>query len=363
MPRSADTMRLLDTGRRPAAENMAFNRALLESHQAGISPHTLRFLQFEPCALLGFHQSAEQELRLDYCRENGIAIQRRMTGGGAIYFDDTQLGWELYLDKAFLGTADMAAIAERICTTAARALQSLGVNAVFRPRNDIEVDGRKISGTGGAFDGDSILYQGTLLIEFDVERMLKILRIPAEKLSDKAVASARERVVNLAELLGDRRPSLDQIKATIAEAFANEFGVSMTPGGLLPEEERAFAAALRDIDSDEWVYQHDRPADSAPLVEVVHRCDGGTLRVGVQVDLDRRLLRQLWLTGDFFVQPRRLIADLEAALRHTPVEQVPAAIHGFFADREATMLKLTAQDFVDALQSALERAAHGGGEA
>ena len=79
----------------------------------------------------------------------------------------------------------------------------LGVDAQFRPRNDIEVDGRKISGTGGAFDGDALMYQGTLLIQFDVEKMLRVLRIPAEKLSDKAIASARERVANLADLLGE----------------------------------------------------------------------------------------------------------------------------------------------------------------
>ncbi|MFN4263822.1 MAG: biotin/lipoate A/B protein ligase family protein [Thioalkalivibrionaceae bacterium] len=353
MSRKAHVLRILDTGRRRAAENMAFNRALLESHQLGVSPHTLRFLQFEPCALLGFHQSAEQELRLDYCKAEGIAIQRRMTGGGAIYFDETQLGWELYLDKGFLGTADMAAIAERICTTAARSLQAFGVNAVFRPRNDIEVDGRKISGTGGAFDGDSILYQGTLLIEFDVERMLKILRIPAEKMSDKAIASARERVVNLADLLGNDRPSIEQIKAQIAQTFAQEFGVDAAPGDLLAEEQASFATALAEMDCDEWVYQHHRPVTGSPLVETIHRCSGGTLRVGVQVDLERSLLRQAWVTGDFFVQPRRLIADLEAALRHVSLDQVTATIKTFFDGREATMLRLTPQDFIDAVEGAV----------
>ena len=87
--------RVIDTGLRPAAENIALNRALLEARQAGEIPNTLRFLRFRPSALLGYHQSAEQELDLDYCRANNITVQRRITGGGAIYFDETQIGWEL----------------------------------------------------------------------------------------------------------------------------------------------------------------------------------------------------------------------------------------------------------------------------
>ena len=105
MPESSVVWRLIDTGLRPAAQNMAINRAMLDAHQQGAIPHTLRFLRFTPCALLGFHQSAEQELRTDYCAEHGIEIQRRITGGGAIYFDETQIGWELYLDKKTLGSS------------------------------------------------------------------------------------------------------------------------------------------------------------------------------------------------------------------------------------------------------------------
>ena len=64
----AENWRRLDTGLRPAAQNIALNRALLEAREADEIPSTLRFLRFAPCALLGYHQSAEQELDLDYCR-------------------------------------------------------------------------------------------------------------------------------------------------------------------------------------------------------------------------------------------------------------------------------------------------------
>ncbi|MDA8381466.1 MAG: lipoate--protein ligase family protein, partial [Betaproteobacteria bacterium] len=63
--------RVLDTGVREAAENIALNRTLLDALASGEAPPTLRFLRFRPCALLGFHQSAEQELDLEYCRAQG----------------------------------------------------------------------------------------------------------------------------------------------------------------------------------------------------------------------------------------------------------------------------------------------------
>ena len=203
--------RVIDTGLRAAAQNIALNRALLEARQAEEIPSTLRFLRFAPSALLGYHQSAEQEFNLDYCRANQIAVQRRITGGGAIFIDETQLGWELYLHRRDVDTSGIQAIDRRICHAAATAISALGVDARYRPRHDIEVDGRKISGTGGAFDGDALLYQGTLSIDFDVEKMLRVLRIPAEKLSDKVFATARERVANLTDLLG-RRPDPDLVK-------------------------------------------------------------------------------------------------------------------------------------------------------
>ena len=118
----SEMWRVIDTGLRSAAQNIALNRALLEARQAEEIPSTLRFLRFTPSALLGYHQNTEQELNLDYCKANHIAVQRRITGGGAIYCDETQLGWELYLHQRDVGTFDMRAIAKRICHAAASAI-------------------------------------------------------------------------------------------------------------------------------------------------------------------------------------------------------------------------------------------------
>lgn len=344
--------RVLDTGLRSAAENIALNRALLEARQANEAPPTLRFLRFTPSALLGFHQSAEQELDLDYCRSHRVAIQRRITGGGAIYFDETQLGWELYLHKSDLGCADMQAISRRICTAAVRGMRALGVAAQYRPRNDIEVEGRKISGTGGAFDGDALLFQGTLLIQFDVEKMLRVLRIPVEKLSHKAIASARERVANLADLLG-AAPALEVVQAQLTAAFADEFNVEFVPGEISALEQARFTLALAEIDHDDWVHLVHRPLADRPTLEAAIKFPAGLVRVRVNTDQARHRIQQLWFTGDFFVSPRRTIADLEACLRNSAVVALRANIEIFFAQHPVDMLGLSATDFCTVIETAL----------
>lgn len=352
----ASVWRMLDTGLRPAAENIALNRALLEARQAGESPSTLRFLRFTPSALIGFHQSPEQELNLDYCRAHGIAVQRRITGGGAIYFDETQLGWELYLHRRDLGNADMQAVSSRICEAAARGISALGLDARFRPRNDIEVEGRKISGAGGVFDGDALMYQGTLLIRFDVERMLRVLRIPAEKLSDKAIASARERVADLADLLG-HVPEFVMVQARMTEAFAAEFGVRFEPGDLVPAEQRRCQSALAEIDTPDWVHMLNRPRAAAPMLEAVRKFPGGLVRVGIAYDRQRDRIKQISFTGDFFVQPKRTIADLEICLRDTDASRLEQHISEFFAGRGVDMLGLSAADLSLTAREALQQAA------
>ncbi len=346
--------RVIDFGPRSAAEYVATNRALLEARQQGISPNTLSFLSFsEPAALVGFHQSVDQELRRDYCETNGITIQRRVSGGGALYVDSTVLGWELYLDRKTVGSHDMLEIARRICETAARGICELGVDARFRPRNDIEVGGRKIAGTGGIYDGDVFLYHGSLLVDFDIERMLRVLKIPAEKLKDKAIASARERVANLKELLGEVPPT-EHVIDVMTRAFASEFGVAFErAAGMNADEERLFRIALAEVDSPEWVEQVSRPMSESRTVEGMHRSAGGLMRAALAVDLSKERIKQVWFTGDFFVNPRRMVADLEAALRDSPLHEYRATVGAFFDRYPVEMLLLRREDFAAAVEAAI----------
>jgi lipoate-protein ligase A len=245
----------------------------------------------------------------------------------------------------------MAQIARRICEAAARGISALGVEARYRPRNDIEVEGKKISGTGGAFEGNCLMYQGTLLLQFDVEKMLRVLRIPAEKLSDKAIASARERVTNLADLLGEV-PDLEEVKATLTGAFAKEFGVSFAPGNLAAVELARYQDALAEIDRPDWVNLIDSPAAEMPILQASRKFSRGLLRVSLVFDARAGRIRQVWFSGDFFISPKRVVADLEAALRNALLERVEEIIRSFFAQQQADLLMLMPEDFAAVIRQA-----------
>ncbi|OGA10013.1 MAG: hypothetical protein A2W68_18715 [Betaproteobacteria bacterium RIFCSPLOWO2_02_64_14] len=182
--------------------------------------------------------------------------------------------------------------------------------------------------------------------------MLRVLRIPAEKLSDKAIASARERVANLKELLG-RQPDTATIRQYFVEAFESEFSVEFREGDLTLSEHKRYQAALAEIDTVDWVHLVARPRADMPILEAARKFPGGLLRAAVTYDAVARLIRQVWFTGDIFVSPRRTVADLEAALRDLPLDRLEQRTLAFFASRPADLLGLAPADFVTVVRIAI----------
>lgn len=323
----AEYWRLLDTGLRPAAQNIALDRALLEARQAEEIPSTLRFLRFAPCALVGSRQSPEQELDLDYCRASRIAVQRRITSGVAAYCDEGQLGWGLYLSLREAGTSDVRAILRRAGHAVAAGVSALGVEARVRAGGDIEVEGRRIAWAAAAVHGHALLVQGMLLLEGDPGRILMALRLSAAGLSEPVLAAARERLASLAGLLGGR-PDAAAVKRLLAEAFESGFDVELREGDLGLTEHVRYRQALASIDTPDWVNLVSRPASEMRIAEA-----GARLRAAVVFEAPARILRQVWFAGEIENPPRRLLAELEDALRDTPLEQLDARMHRFFHGR------------------------------
>jgi len=353
-----ETWTLLDTGVRSAAENSALDDVLLKCRNKGMIPNTLRFLQFSPNAVLvGFHQSTEQEVRIDYCKDNKIDINRRITGGGAIYLDGPQLGWELIASRSHPGIPKKVdELYEKLCRGTVKGLRKLGVEAAFRPKNDIEVDGRKISGTGGAFEGGAFLFQGTLLTDFDVDTMLRSLRIPIEKLKDKELESVRERVTCLKWELG-YLPEMETIKAALKEGFAEVFDLKFTERELSVAEKEMLEEKLEYYESDKWVYGIRRPMKHRQVLRSVHKAPGGLIRVSLVADIPNRRIQAALITGDFFAYPKRTIFDFESALKDVSLvkENIEKIIKNFFANREIQIPGVEPLDFIKAINKAIEK--------
>ena len=353
-----ETWRLLYTGPRPAAENMALDEVILTARSRGELEKAQCVGDFSPaCTLVGYHQAVEQEIRITYCREQGYHINRRLTGGGGLFWGERELGWEIYAsqdDPRFAVAVEQ--LYERLCRGGIRGLEKLGVQAAYRPKNDIEVEGRKISGTGGTSMDGAFLFQGTLLVDFDVDTMLRALRIPTEKLKDKEIASVKERVTCLAWELGSA-PPLERIKAALAEGFAEVLGVRFEPSDLTPFEEELLTRRLPYFQSDEWVYGIRRPLEQRRVLRALYKSSGGLIRVSLLVNERANHIREAFITGDFFAYPRRAILDLEARLKGAPadVEAIRHIVEEFFAAGEVEIPGVTPADIMRTIQEALEK--------
>jgi lipoate-protein ligase A len=354
--------RIIDTGVREGRANIAFDAALIEERQAGNVPDTIRFLSFPPTALIGRHQDLSREIDLDYCAKHNIGTVRRITGGGAIYLDEGQLGWELVFDRSSLGIAALPDVAREICNAAAAGLQALGVDAKFRPRNDIEVDGRKISGTGGFYDGDVLIYQGTVLVDLNPQRMVNALHVPEGKLAKRSLDSAAQRVVTLKELLGPQTPDLELINIAMIKGFKDVLGIEAEFGEITGREEQLAKEHFdEEIGTDEFLTEISNPAADEEVLAGTHTGAGGTIDAFVKLEgPTQEVLQRVLISGDFFVTPPRVIFDLEAALQGVRLEEVDLAIDRFFSDTEIDTLSVTPADFQASIANALAAGqAHG----
>ncbi|MCP4230588.1 MAG: DUF116 domain-containing protein [bacterium] len=350
--------RFPDTGRLSATANITLDDVLLETQARGLAPRTVRLLQFEPAAeLVGYHQSLREEVRLDFCRQAGIDVNRRLTGGGAIFFDASQIGWEIICDKDFFGAGVAGpGLFRRFSEPIIKALNELGLDARFRPRNDVEIDGRKISGTGGTEREGAFLFQGTLLVDFDVETMMRALRIPIEKLEKRELASAQDRVTYLKRELG-YVPDRASLKRLIKESFEATFGTELVESGLTDEEQRLFDERLANYESADWIDKVRLPAGERPTVVVNHMTPGGLIKALFAVDTRAEVIRSALFTGDFFVYPQRAIFDLEALLKDAPLDEniLAGKIAKFFETEKVNIPAVGPGDFVAIIAQAREK--------
>jgi lipoate-protein ligase A len=353
-----ETWRLLDTGARPAAENMAMDEVLLERKAAESIPHTLRFLQFSnPTVLVGHHQSVEEEVRLDYCRAHGIEINRRLTGGGALYWGRNELGWEIYISKKDPRIPSrIEDLYRKMGEAAALGLRHLGVRAHFRPRNDIEIEGHKISGTGGTELSGAILFQGTLLVDFDIDEMLRSLRIPTEKLQEKEIESVKDRVTCLKWELG-RTPLLQTIKGALTKGFEETFGVTFGNKPLTVEEENSLKEKLATFSSREYIFKTRNSLPRRKTLSSLLKAPGGLIRVSIAVDSKARVINQILITGDFFAYPKRAIFDLESLLKNSKANPstIEGIIHSFFSCEKPKIPGISEAHLIRAIEEALQK--------
>lgn len=174
--------------------NMAFDEYCLESLR--VDEPVFYLWQNRPAVIIGLNQEVNTEVNLEYLQSQGIALVRRVTGGGAVYHDLGNLNYTI------VGPSDdLERDYPEYAGLMMRALRKLGVPAELSGRNDILVEGRKVSGFAKRVCRNRLMVHGTLMYRVDVEVLAKALNPPATKLQSKGIASVRSRVANLQEFL------------------------------------------------------------------------------------------------------------------------------------------------------------------
>lgn len=254
--------------------NMAFDEYCLEQY-----PSDAPFFYLwrnAPSVIIGLNQNACAEVNIGYLENNGIKLARRVTGGGAVYHDLQNMNYT---------------IIGRNVTPApfVEALRSLGVPAELSGRNDIFVDGRKVSGYARRVSKDREIVHGTMMYDVDIDTLIKALDVPGSKLSSKGVSSVRSRVSNLKDYL-PQFTSLDEVQAAISEAMSDGDQVLEFGEDRIAEVERI---AREKFSTWDWIYGHSRDA------QILHKAKLPCGTVEVHLCLDGGFLKDLAFSGDF----------------------------------------------------------------
>lgn len=185
--------------------------------------------QSEPTVIIGRNQIVENEVNMDYCRAHDIDVCRRRSGGGCVYSDKGNIMIS-YVSRR----GDAAGIFDRYLSALSACLRSFGLPARKSERNDVMVEGRKVSGNAFHMLPDRSIVHGTLLYSVDMEALVEAIRPPVEKLQRHGVESVRQRVMNISEWIEgkehihDALRSAETLKEHLVSFFCDET-VTLTP--------------------------------------------------------------------------------------------------------------------------------------
>lgn len=188
--------------------SLAFYLAMEEFVAREIEGEAFFVWRVEPTVIFGRNQVLENEVNLEYCREHGVDIVRRKSGGGCVYSDLGNI-MVSYISRR----GDVSEVFDRYMTALTEALRALGVPVEKSGRNDILLEGRKISGNAFHQLPDRSIVHGTLLYSTDLEALTEAIKPPVEKLQRHGVESVRQRVMNLSEYVALMTESDDALKS------------------------------------------------------------------------------------------------------------------------------------------------------
>ncbi len=245
-------MRLTGPENHDAAMNMALDESCMLSVKRGDSPPTLRIYKWRRSAIsIGYFQCLADEVDLSEVKKDDVPVVRRLTGGGAVYHDcEGEITYSLIAPVSFLNSS-VNDTYKKICSHIIEALKSLGVQAQFRPINDIVADKKKISGNAQTRKDGVLLQHGTILYDIKPEIIFRYLTPDKSKISDKPyIKSINSALTSIKKYSSCSREDVEK-------AIIRSFSVFNLKKGSWSEKELAVARRLAadKYSSQSWTAQ------------------------------------------------------------------------------------------------------------
>jgi len=283
-----------------------------------------------PFLIIGRFQNALEEIDAAYAREHGIGVARRLSGGGTCYLDEG--GWQFSYLAPSRGN-DLSIEFARFVNPVVDFLRSLGLNAALTGRNDITVNGKKVSGNSQYRLGPYTVHHGTLLYDENMENLVRATTPKEYKITSKAIQSVRERVTNIREHL-ESDMTLEEFRDALA-AYITDSVYEITP-----EDD----ARLRQI-ADERFRDPRVIFASTPKFELektIHT-SGGTFVIGYRVE--GGVIADCAISGDFFagIGTEQICASL------TGCPYTPGDVKNALGTIESALFRTTADELVRGL--------------
>lgn len=278
------------------------------------SPPILHLYRFEPSAIVGKYQDIRAALKIDRCKELGIHFNRRSTGGGTVIMGPqaVAIGFGISLNHTAM-QGGIKGIFNVMSNILMRTLSDYGIKSSFRPKNDLEVSGKKIAGLSASADvQDAILFHTSLLVDFDIELMLEIMNTPAEKIYDKGYNCFSQRMTTMEKETGEKI-DMAGVMESVKMSFEKQFSVSFEEDELNEWEKRKIEwFESRRYRDEKWISSKRHP--KCRMGEGLLKTPGGLLQV--YISLAGGVIENLMITGDFFSTGRDL-NRLESNLKYT----------------------------------------------
>ena len=197
-------------------QSLSYYLAMEEQVARSFDDEAFFVWQSEPTVIIGRNQDLEAEVNLDYCREHGVDVVRRKSGGGCVYSDKGNIMIS-YISRR----GDVSAVFDRYLSQLTACLRSIGLDAARSERNDVLVAGMKVSGNAFHQLPDRSIVHGTLLFSTDFDALEQAIRPPVEKLERHGIRSVRQRVANLSDFLSPDW-TVERLKNYLVDYFTDD---------------------------------------------------------------------------------------------------------------------------------------------